>query len=398
MVQATTSVSQHRYSSDISVLWSAIASTEAMCDAILAAAHGESLSMVIIWFSANRHNAPDIVKRLAAGNASLSYCGCSSCGEITPDGMQNDGFVALTLPSRWFSCTTTVLNKVATLGMETIAHRCAGTRKRFFGAMSAQPEPGSVFAMSLIDGLSYSEEAVTVAIDRGLDGIPLIGGSAGDNLEFEATRQISSGQSYSQACIVLLVHSKLPCRIYTNNNFVPTNCKLVVTEADPDRRRVTEFNAEPAAIAYANAIGLKRSELDAGSFASHSVIVKFGGQHFCRSIQRLNEDGSLTFFCAIDTGLVLTVANSVGMEASSREQIENLEMEIGPIDLLFGFDCVYRKLDAQRRGTTHKIAALYKEKNFIGFNTYGEQYGSMHVNHTFTGVAIGMPPAEITNN
>ena len=391
-------MSQCRYASDITVLWSASADTSTMCNAILSAAQAEPLAMVIIWFSADRHDASDIVDMLAAGNTSLRYCGCSTSGEITPDGMQENGFVAVTLPARWFDCTTTVLNKVASLGMETIAHRCTATRKRFLGAMSSPPGPGHLFAISLIDGLSYAEEPVTVAIDRGLDGIPLVGGSAGDNLEFKTTRQISSGQSYSQACVLLLIHCRLPCRVYTNNNFVPTDHKLVVTEADPDKRRVMEFNAENAAIAYADAIGLKPAELDAGSFASHSVIVRFGGQYYCRSIQKINEDGSLTFFCAIDTGLVLTVANSVGMVASSRQQINALEQDIGPIDLLFGFDCVYRKLDAQRRGTTHKIATLYQEKNFIGFNTYGEQYGSMHVNQTFTGVAIGMPPEEISKN
>jgi len=27
----------------------------------------------------------------------------------------------------------------------------------------------------------------------------------------------------------------------------------------------------------------------------------------------------------------------------------------------------------------------------IGFNTYGEQFNGMHINQTFTGVAIGRP-------
>jgi hypothetical protein len=30
----------------------------------------------------------------------------------------------------------------------------------------------------------------------------------------------------------------------------------------------------------------------------------------------------------------------------------------------------------------------------VGFNTYGEQYGGVHVNQTLTGVAIGMPDHE----
>ena len=100
----------------------------------------------------------------------------------------------------------------------------------------------------------------------------------------------------------------------------------------------------------------------------------------------------MTFFCAIDNGLVLTVARSEGMVASTRQAIEKIESDIGNIDIMFGFDCIYRKLDAQQRQTTHRIADLYQEKRFVGFNTYGEQFNSMHINQTFTGVAIGTPP------
>ena len=28
----------------------------------------------------------------------------------------------------------------------------------------------------------------------------------------------------------------------------------------------------------------------------------------------------------------------------------------------------------------------------VGFSTYGEQFGAMHVNQTFTGIAIGRGP------
>lgn len=395
MDSLTTLVSQKHYASGIGVLWSQEADTATLCESIVAAAKSHPVELVIIWFSSQRHSASEIVSRMDYDADSLNYCGCSTSGEITPDGVQNKGFVAITLPKRWFSCTSLVMDAIATMGMETIALATAKLRKEFVAEHPQSVASGSLFALNLIDGLSYSEEPVTVAIDRGLEGIPLIGGSAGDDLEFVNTWQIGKGQYYTQASVLTLVHCSLPCRVYTNNNFVPTEHKLVVTEADPDRRRVSEFNAEPAAVAYANAIGLQPDQLEAGSFASYSVIVRFGGQYYCRSIQQLNDDGSLTFFCAIDNGLVLTVARSVGMVASTREQIEQIENDIGPVDILFGFDCIYRKLDAEHRQTTHRIVSLYREKNFIGFNTYGEQYGSMHINQTFTGIAIGMPPDEL---
>lgn len=373
------------------VLWSETASTTLMCQSLAATAQTDDVALAIIWFSPTRHSAADIVATLAELTPDLDFCGCSTSGEVTPDGMQEHGFIATLLPTRWFTVSTVVMENVASMGMETVARLTADTRKRFMQTLDQSGDKHSLFAMNLIDGLSYSEERVTVAIDRGLDGIPLIGGSAGDDLQFTATWQINNGRVLQNAAVLTLIQCRLPCRIFTNNNFVPTEHKLVVTEADPELRCVSEFNAEPAAIAYANAIGMSIDELDAGSFASYSVIVRFGGRYYCRSIQRLNEDKSLTFFCAIDNGLVLTVARSEGMVASSRQAIELIETEIGPIDLIFGFDCISRKLDARNRQTTHRITSLYREKNFVGFNAYGEQHNSLHDNQTITGVAIGVP-------
>lgn len=377
--------------SGVCVLWSETADTASLCQALAEQAALEDMALAIIWFSPTRHQAADIVSTLSQLSPELAFCGCSTSGELTPDGMQEHGFVATLLPARWFSVSTTVLDNVASMGMESVARITAEARSRFLQTLDGQAPLEGLFAMNLIDGLSYSEERVTVAIDRGLDGIPLIGGSAGDDLQFTGTWQISNQQVLRHAAVLTLIQCRLPCRIFTNNNFVPTEHKLVVTEADPDLRRVSEFNAEPAAIAYANAIGMSIDELDAGSFASYSVIVRFGGRYYCRSIQRLNDDMSLTFFCAIDNGLVLTVARSEGMVASSRRAIEALEEEIGAIDISFGFDCISRKLDAHNRKTTHRIASLYQEKNFVGFNAYGEQHNSLHDNQTITGIAIGAP-------
>ena len=36
-----------------------------------------------------------------------------------------------------------------------------------------------------------------------------------------------------------------------------------------------------------------------------------------------------------------------------------------------------------------RVEALVRENHVIGFSSYGEQYGGVHVNQTLTGVAIG---------
>ena len=44
---------------------------------------------------------------------------------------------------------------------------------------------------------------------------------------------------------------------------------------------------------------------------------------------------------------------------------------------------------ADCNGRDGEIGDYLRRQRVIGFNTYGEQYNGMHVNQTFTGVAIG---------
>jgi len=168
----------------------------------------------------------------------------------------------------------------------------------------------------------------------------------------------------------------------------------VVTAADTQKRIVYELNAEPAAQEYAAAIGLLTHDLGPFSFASYPLVVRVGGDYYCRSIRNMNQDGSLTFFCAIDEGLVFTVATPQDMVQSTLLTLQRVEQSLGRIDTVLGFDCILRRLDAENRQTRHQLADIYRRFNVVGFHTYGEQFNAMHLNQTLTGIAFGAPPAK----
>jgi hypothetical protein len=159
-----------------------------------------------------------------------------------------------------------------------------------------------------------------------LDGIPIVGGSAGDGLSFGRTAQLHDGQVYCNAAVMVLIETDYPVEVFRNDNFSPTDRKLVVTRCDPERRIVHELNAEPAAQEYAAAVGASTRDLTPMRFASHPVVVRVGGSYYCRSIQRVNPDGSLSFFCAIDNGVVLTVARPRDLIRSAEAELARLEI------------------------------------------------------------------------
>jgi len=165
--------------------------------------------------------------------------------------------------------------------------------------------------------------------------------------------------------------------------------KMVITAADPVTRIVQEINAEPAVEEYARLIGTTPECLGPGDFAAHPPMVRAGGEYYVRSIQTANPDNSLTFFCAIDEGVVLTLGEPTDIMANLHELFDDLDASVGGIDRILGFDCVLNLVEIVQRQLRDPVSALFAARGVVGFNTYGEQYHALHVNQSFTGLAIG---------
>ena len=62
----------------------------------------------------------------------------------------------------------------------------------------------------------------------------------------------------------------------------------------------------------------------------------------------MNEDESLSFFCAIDKGIVLTVAKGTDLLRSIESLFDQINVEIGPPQLVIGCDCILRALELEK--------------------------------------------------
>jgi len=348
-------------------------------------AESGAFGFAVIFFSKTCRNDDDIVGLMKENATGLHYAACSTAGELTPNGLDEGQMVILLFPVGVFTLAAKALATMRDGGMDRVVEQVRQFKTDFL----AENTSGTTLGLCLLDGASFMEEAITAAIHWGLEEVPLLGGSAGDSLDFEHTSLILNGEIVTDSAIFILVNTELPTEIFKTDNFIPSDEKLVVTRSDPDRRIVHEFNAAPAAIAYAEIIGTDPGFLTPQSFASHPLVMRVGGEYYCRSIQKVNEDHSLSFFCAVDDGIVLSVAEQTGMARSTRKALSDISMRLGGLDFVLGFDCVLRRIDARNRQVTQTISEIYCEHNVLGFNTYGEQYRSMHLNQTLTGVAFG---------
>jgi hypothetical protein len=342
----------------------------------------------IIAFFSTDYDPAELAGSLGHAFSGVTISGCSTAGGITPQGLIERGVLLIAFPREGFRIHTGIIEDVGAFGMERASDVVSGLKTRI-GDRNNGKLGNRVFGVMLVDGLSNAEELLVAAVHWAFDDMQLVGGSAGDGLSFRQTTLFHDGRLYARSAILLMIESDYPFRIFKTDNFEPTPIKLVVTRADTETRTVFELNAEPAGREYASAIGLMPDDLGPFSFASYPLVVKVGGNYYCRSIRNMNPDGSLSFFCAIDEGLVFTVARPTDMLSSTARTLADLNQQLGGIDIVLGFDCVLRRLDAENRQIRRQMEDLYKSYGVVGFHTYGEQFNAMHLNQTLTGVAFG---------
>ncbi len=314
--------------------------------------------------------------------------GCTTAGEIVSgSGYLEGGIVGVSITSQEVIAHPRLVSSLDHVDASSSAELIRDVEQNL--RLSDGLDPASMFGLLLVDGTSMLEEQVVASLYANMNGVSIIGGSAGDGLDFGTTYVYLDGAFHTDAAVLTLFETTLPFETFRVQHFEPTDTRMVITEADPPRRIVTEINGEPAAQEYARAVGLEVEELSPQVFAAYPVMLRINGEYFVRSIQKVNDDGSLTFFCAIDNGLVLTVAQGANLLEHLEKNLDELAERVPGLQLLLGCDCILRRLELVQRDIIDQAAPVLERFNFVGFSTYGEQYDGIHVNQTLTGLALG---------
>ncbi len=341
---------------------------------------------LVILFVSSRYDLPAVEDTLQ-GAFRCPVIGCTTAGEITSSGYIAGSIVGVSLASPELFVHPKLMAPLNAFGFgegESLARELRGELK-----LASDFDAHRMFNLLLVDGLSMLEEQIVATLHKALAGLPLFGGSAGDDLSFNRTHVLFDGRFHSNAAVLALFETTLPFILFQTQHFEPTATRLVITESDCASRTVTEINGGPAAEEYARAVGLEISGLNPQIFAAYPVMLKIGGEYYVRSIQKVNPDGSLTFFCAIDDGLVLTVGRGKELVESLAETLARLRRQLPTVKLILGCDCILRRLELQQKGLTEAAAEVLRGVDFVGFSTYGEQVNGIHVNQTLTGIALG---------
>lgn len=341
----------------------------------------------VVFFCSSRYDR-DLLGKAIDEAFPVPVMGCTTAGEIGPMGYLEGSLVGFSLASEELEVLPYCLRGLQDVDPASYEEIRESVSAHLDRAKKTQPDT-SAFALFLVDGLSIMEEQIVATLHNVLGGMPLVGGSAGDDALFEQTYVYFEGEFLTDSAVAAVFMTTLPFQTFKTQHFIPTEKKLVITEADPSNRIVSEIDGKPAAWEYARILGLEIDELRPMVFSKYPVMLKIGGEYYVRSIQKVNPDGSLTFFCAIDEGLVLTLCEGVNLVDNLEQALEAATANTENPQLIIGCECILRRLEVLEKGLTEEVGGLFAKYNVMGFHTYGEQYDLIHVNQTLTAVVIG---------
>lgn len=245
------------------------------------------------------------------------------------------------------------------------------------------------FVLTFVDGLSRSENFLMEAIYRSRRfPLAFVGGSAGGKLDFVRT-QIFDGtavrENHAVLCFVKVAPGKRYA-VFKSQNFRRTGTSFVVAEADP-RRGVVKSVIDPQSLRVVPFIDALAAALHCGpdqveaKLAGKTFGVDVEGDLYVRSVAGVDAAaGTVTFFCDVDMGDVLLLAEATDFVATTAEDFSRfLQGKPRPVGGILN-DCILRRLN--NAGQLARLEA-FKGVPVAGFSTFGELLG-ININQTLT--------------
>jgi hypothetical protein len=343
---------------------------------------GSQQPRVVAYFASPRYDPAALSQEMQQAFPGAVTLGCTTAGEIVSGHMLTGSVVAMFLgPDVVEDAACAVVEGI---GGGAKVDAALQQLAMHYGAPLASLSLETHAGLVLFDGLSGAEERLMEQLGDRTD-LLFVGGSAGDDLKFQATHVMANGKCYRDAAVLALLRVPKGFSIIKTQSFVATEKTLVATEVDEARRKVLRFNGKPAAQAYAEALGVPVERL-ADQFMSHPLGLMAEGDPFVRSPQRI-EDGAVYFYCRVDAGAELHVLDDTGIVAGTKAAVAARQAEMGGISGVIDFHCILRTLELRGKQQQAEYGGIFSAIPTIGFSTYGEAYLG-HINQTSTMLAL----------
>lgn len=306
--------------------------------------------------------------------SAASLIGCTTAGAITDDGPMEQVLAVLALAS----------NIVAfhPMKVEHISRDIRAAGREFAkGIFSESEKPKFTFLFS--DALAGNgTELVRGVLEVLGSSFPLVGGAAGDDMNFKKTYQYYNEHVLTDAAVGLAVSGKVRYAIGADHGWQPIGNGRIVTKAKGTR--LYELEGKPAFSIYHDYFGERASDFkQALSLAAVSYPLGMGtkeDEHFMIRVPlSINDDGSITCGAEVIEGsrIHLMIGTQSSALWAAKDMVRHLVEQIPGIKprLVFLSDCVARKILYGERGQEEINAikeAAGSDAHVFGFYSYGQ--------------------------
>lgn len=351
--------------------------------------HDPTVVMAFVGFG---HDPRQVAAELAEAFPGARTFGCTSSGEIGPAGLTEGGLAAFAMTGAaraavlWF-------DDLASLELDGVGRAVARLADQL-GEVPSSLSPDRHLFVSLVDGVTSAGELMVAAVGDAAPGLPLVGGSAGEQVDrLEQTWTFADGVAAPGSGVLALLSPGVPFRVFALHHFDDGRERLVVTRARPDVHLIDELNGWPAVREYARVAGVSEAELRAGGVQTGALDThlgfRVGDEVFLRGVVGVRGD-ALVLGGAVEEGMVLRATRPrCSLIGATEDGLAAACADVGAPSGALLFDCVGRRLHADRDGQLDQLQTALTAVPSAGFHTFGEQFGALQVNFTLTGAVFG---------
>lgn len=350
---------------------------------------------LVLYFASSSLDFSALASALTRAFPNSLVVGCTTCGEIGPAGCTIGRVSAFAL-GRHANARAVLFDRMTELRFDhAVAELDALVRSIGESPDAVATRPERYVFVSLTDGLSGAEELLLAAIASVAPGASLVGGSAGDDFRFASTWVAVGERACQGGGALLLIEPNLAFHPFHLHHYAREGKPMVVTEAEPARRRVSRIDGYPAVDVLARVAGFDGASLRADPVATlqaNPVVFGFvaGPTIFMRSVMSVIAE-DLLLAGSLEEGTVIYMMRAGDLVDETQRGLAAALAAVEQPEGLLLFNCGGRMWEATSQGRIAELARAMLPIRGAGFTTYGEQFRAVHLNHTLTGLVFGQP-------
>ena len=345
----------------------------------------------VIFFAATTVNYEELQAELSQRFTNAQIVGCTTSGEITPQGFTNNSVVLNAIADQKSTYSAVLVDDANKFPIISKGKIQAAARAAGIDLTSPQSHTNS-FAISLLCGLKNIEEgflAMFYSLVHDKEFL-VCGGTAGDDLKFNATYVSANGECSTSGAVLLFVKTSRKFEIYKENIFQKSGKSVRLSDVIHETHTVRAIDGENPRKRYAQIVGVPESSAN-DAILDHPFGRAFGNNIFIASLVSFDNNGILTTYARVIQDSVQEILDPMDPLEITEQTCKTIKEKIPAPSIVLLFNCILRTIGFNNKSLQAPVNGIWKQyfPVYSGFSTYGEQYGHINSNQTLVLLVMG---------